>query len=293
MIEKVKKISLGNWMIIGMVLGFLVGLILNFYVTDPFIKNIILIDNVFYLGGTGFIRLMKMLVVPLVFFSIVVGVASISDIKKIGTIGGRTILIYLLTTAIAVSLALLIAGVIKPGIGLNMVGLAHANVTTNATATDTLLNMIPDNPFSSLANGDMLPVIIFGVLIGIILAKLREKTDVVNEFFNQANTIMMEMTRIVMKFAPIGIFCLMAKTFASLGFSGLIPLSKYIICVIVCLGRTGICCLSGTAGNLYKIESNQILQKILFRDVLCILIINIQCHNTIEFREAFTDGCFT
>lgn len=235
MIEKVKKISLGNWMIIGMVLGFLVGLILNFYVTDPFIKNIILIDNVFYLGGTGFIRLMKMLVVPLVFFSIVVGVASISDIKKIGTIGGRTILIYLLTTAIAVSLALLIAGVIKPGIGLNMVGLAHANVTTNATATDTLLNMIPDNPFSSLANGDMLPVIIFGVLIGIILAKLREKTDVVNEFFNQANTIMMEMTRIVMKFAPIGIFCLMAKTFASLGFSGLIPLSKYIICVIVCL----------------------------------------------------------
>lgn len=175
MIEKVKKISLGNWMIIGMVLGFLVGLILNFYVTDPFIKNIILIDNVFYLGGTGFIRLMKMLVVPLVFFSIVVGVASISDIKKIGTIGGRTILIYLLTTAIAVSLALLIAGVIKPGIGLNMVGLAHANVTTNATATDTLLNMIPDNPFSSLANGDMLPVIIFGVLIGIILAKLREK----------------------------------------------------------------------------------------------------------------------
>lgn len=235
MIEKVKKISLGNWMIIGMVLGFLVGLILNFYVTDPFIKNIILIDNVFYLGGTGFIRLMKMLVVPLVFFSIVVGVASISDIKKIGTIGGRTILIYLLTTAIAVSLALLIAGVIKPGIGLNMVGLAHANVTTNATATDTLLNMIPDNPFSSLANGDMLSVIIFGVLIGIILAKLREKTDVVNEFFNQANTIMMEMTRIVMKFAPIGIFCLMAKTFASLGFSGLIPLSKYIICVIVCL----------------------------------------------------------
>ena len=79
---RMKKISLGNWMLIGMLLGFLVGIILNFYVDNPFIKDTLLINNVFYLGGTGFIRLMKMLVVPLVFFSIVVGVASISDIKK-------------------------------------------------------------------------------------------------------------------------------------------------------------------------------------------------------------------
>ena len=95
MIERLKSISLGNWMLIGMILGFIVGLILNFFVENPFIKNTILINNIFYLGGTGFIRLMKMLVVPLVFFSIVVGVASISDIKKIGAIGGRTILIYI------------------------------------------------------------------------------------------------------------------------------------------------------------------------------------------------------
>ncbi len=220
-------------MLIGMILGFIVGLILNFFVKNPFIKNTLLIDNIFYLGGTGFIRLMKMLVVPLVFFSIVVGVASISDIKKIGAIGGRTILIYLITTAVAVTVALLIASIIKPGAGLNMVGLAQANVTTNTTITDTVLNFIPENPFSSLANGDMLPVIIFGLLVGIILAKLREETKVVNDFFNQGNSIMMEMTRIVMKFAPIGIFCLMAKTFASLGFSGLLPLAKYIGCVLL------------------------------------------------------------
>ena len=233
MISKIKKISLGNWMLIGMVLGFLVGLILNFYVTNPLIKDIILIDNVFYLGGTGFIKLMKMLVVPLVFFSIVVGVASISDIRKIGSIGGRTIGIYLITTALAVTIALIIASVIQPGVGLNMGGLTDANVTSNVTVTDTILNMIPDNPFSSLANGDMLPVIIFGVLVGIILATLKDETNIVNEFFTQGNTVMMEMTRIVMKFAPIGIFCLMAKTFASLGFDGLLPLAKYIICVLV------------------------------------------------------------
>ena len=233
LIPKIKQISLGNWMLIGMILGFIVGLILNFYVTNPLIRDIILVDNVFYLGGTGFIKLMKMLVVPLVFFSIVVGVASISDIRKIGTIGGRTIGIYLITTALAVTIALIIASVIKPGVGLNMVGLAQANVTSNVTVTDTILNMIPDNPFSSLANGDMLPVIIFGLLVGIILATLRDETNIVNEFFTQGNTVMMEMTRIVMKFAPIGIFCLMAKTFASLGFEGLIPLGKYIMCVLL------------------------------------------------------------
>ena len=162
MINKLKSISLSNWILIGMILGFIVGLILNFFVSDPFIKDIILVDNIFYLGGTGFIKLMKMLVVPLVFFSIVVGAASISDIRKIGTIGGRTIFIYLITTALAITIALIMAGIIQPGLGLNMAGISEANVTTNQTVTTTILNMIPDNPFNALANGDMLPVIIFG-----------------------------------------------------------------------------------------------------------------------------------
>ncbi len=233
MLDKFKKISLGNWILIGMILGFIVGLILNFWVKDPFIKDIVLIDNVFYIGGTVFIKLMKMLVVPLVFCSIVVGVASISDIRKIGKIGGTTILIYLLTTALAITIALLIAGIIKPGEGLNMAGLAQANLTATQSMADTLINIIPDNPINSLAAGDMLPVIIFGVLIGIILAKLREETKTVNKLFEEGNTIMMEMTSIVMKFAPIGVFCLMAKTFAGLGFGGLMPLLKYIGCVLL------------------------------------------------------------
>ena len=234
MISKLKSISLSNWILIGMILGFLVGLFLNFFVSDHFIKNIILIDNVFYLGGTLFIKLMKMLVVPLVFCSIIVGAASISDIRKIGTIGGRTILIYLITTALAVTIALGLGALIQPGAGLNMVASADvANVTLNQTMTDTILNMVPDNPFSSLASGDMLPVIIFGLLIGIILAKLKEEVSVVTRFFEQTNHIMMELTSLVMKFAPIGVFCLMAKTFAGLGFEGLLPLGKYIICVLI------------------------------------------------------------
>lgn len=237
MFERLKQISLGNWILIGMILGLFFGLFLNFYVHDYFIKNIVLMDNVFYLGGNAFIRLMKMLVVPLVFCSIVVGVSSISDIRKIGTIGGRTILIYILTTAVAVTIALSIGILLKPGLGLNMAAAAQtSNVTLNQTMTDTILNIIPENPLNALANGDMLPVIIFGVIIGFILAKLREETDVVNKFFEQSNKIMMAMTGIVMKFAPIGVFCLMAKTFGSLGFDGILPLAKYVVCVLIGLG---------------------------------------------------------
>lgn len=234
MIGKMKEISLGTWILIGMILGFIVGAILNLFVTDPFIKNTILINNVFYLGGNVFIKLMKMLVVPLVFCSIVVGVASISDIRKLGTIGGRAILIYLTTTFIAVTLALIVGNLIQPGNGLDMAASAHsANITVNQTITDIVLDIIPDNPLNSLANGDMLPVIVFGLMIGVILAKLKDEVALVNDFFTQSNRIMMEMASIVMKFAPIGVFCLMARTFAGLGFEGILPLGKFIICVLI------------------------------------------------------------
>ena len=217
-----------------MVLGLIFGLILNFWVHNPFIKDVILMENVFYLGGNLFIKLMKMLVVPLVFCSIVVGVASISDIKTLGSIGGTTILIYLITTAIAVTVALSIGILIKPGLGLDMSHVAQtADVAINQTMADTVLNIVPDNPFNSLANGDMLPVIIFGLLTGIILAKLKNETKLFNDFFKEGNRIMMEMTSIVMKFAPIGVFCLMAKTFGSLGIEGILPLSKYFVCVLI------------------------------------------------------------
>ena len=234
MINKLRSISLGNWILIGMVLGLIFGLILNFWVHNPFIKDVILMENVFYLGGNLFIKLMKMLVVPLVFCSIVVGVASISDIKTLGSIGGTTILIYLITTAIAVTVALSIGILIKPGLGLDMSHVAQtADVAINQTMADTVLNIVPDNPFNSLANGDMLPVIIFGLLTGIILAKLKNETKLFNNLFKEGNRIMMEMTSIVMKFAPIGVFCLMAKTFGSLGIDGILPLSKYFVCVLI------------------------------------------------------------
>lgn len=236
MIYKLKNISLTQWMIISMVLGLIVGLILNLYVKDPFIKNTILMDNIFYIGGNGFIKLIRMMVIPLVFCSIVVGVSSISDIKKLTRIGGNTIALYLITTAIAVIIAIIISNILQPGLGLTFTNSESVNnATINQTLADTLLSTIPENVIESLAKGEMVPMIIFAALIGIFLTKFKDETKHIKPFFDEFNKLFMEITGFIMKFAPIGIFCLMAKTFGSLGFDVIMPLLSFIGCVIVCL----------------------------------------------------------
>jgi Na+/H+-dicarboxylate symporter len=236
MLNKIRQININNFIFIAMILGFLVGMILNLWVPESFFKNTLLIDNIFYFGSTAFINLMKMLVVPLVFCSIVVGTASIINTKKIGNITIEIIILYLGTTLIAVCIAILLASLIQPGNGLNMIGSVYtSNVTSNVTLTDNLLNMIPSNPIGSLANGEMIPTIIFALIIGGILSVLKEETRLVKDFFTQFNKIMIKMTIWVMKLAPIGIFCLMASTFATLGLDALMPLFKFIACVILAI----------------------------------------------------------
>ncbi|HIJ15275.1 MAG TPA: dicarboxylate/amino acid:cation symporter [Methanosphaera sp.] len=235
MINKIKEIGLNNWILISMILGFLVGIVINLFAATPFVKDI-LIDNIFYFGGTGFINLMKMLVVPLIFCSIVVGTASLSNSRKIGSISIEIILFYIITTLIAVCLAIFIGSIIQPGNGLNMVGSQFtSNITSNVTLTDNLLNMIPSNPIGSMANGEIIPTIIFAIIVGLVLSMLQDETRLVKDFFTQANKVMIKMTSLVMNLAPIGVFCLMASTFANLGISGLIPLFKFIISVILAI----------------------------------------------------------
>ena len=140
-----RKLSLGNWILISMFLGILTGLFLNIYVNDPFIKDFILMDNLFYLGGDIFIRLMKMLVVPLVFCSIIISLTSISDIRKIFMTGGRSILLYLATSLIGIFIAFAISLVFKPGLGISMSTITQSsNATLNQTMTDLVLNIIPE-----------------------------------------------------------------------------------------------------------------------------------------------------
>lgn len=224
-----KKMSLSSKIFISLIGGAVLGVLIHYFMPSGYIKDTIIINGILHVVGQGFIRLMQMLVVPLVFCSIVCGSMAIGDTKTLGKVGIKTVVFYLFTTAVAVVVALSVAMVIKPGIGIVLESVETSEVTV-AEATsmvDTLLNIIPKNPINSLANGDMLPIITFALFVGIMLAKLGNKANVVANFFSQFNDIMMEMTMAVMSAAPIGVFCLICKTFAGIGFDAFIPMLKY------------------------------------------------------------------
>lgn len=236
---KEKKIGLTTKIFIALIAGAIFGIILCYLVPSGHVRDDIVVEGILYVIGQGFIRLMKMLVVPLVFCSLVCGSMAIGDTKKLGTVGVRTLIFYLFTTALAITVALTVGNIIDPGVGLDM-----SAIKTNAadvaqmeatSLTDTLLNIIPDNPVNSLASGSMLQIIVFALIIGVILAKLGDRAETVSNFFGQFNDIIMEMTMMVMSLAPIGVFCLISRTFANIGFSAFLPLGKYMIGVLLAL----------------------------------------------------------
>jgi len=220
-----------------MISGMLTGLIVNLYVDNPLIRDTVLMNNVFYFGGEIFIRLMKMLVVPLVFSSIVVSLVSISNMRKLGKIGRSAMIFYILLTVIALIIAFGVTSIIKPGIGINLASSGQAaNMATNLTMTETILNIIPENPISALTNGEMLPIILFGMLIGYIIMKLKDEIHVADNIFKELNDIIIIMTETLMKFAPVGVFCMMARTFGTMGFESIFSLAKLIGCVAIGTG---------------------------------------------------------
>lgn len=231
------KMSLSTQIFISLIAGMLLGVIFFYFVPSGFIKDDLLVNGIFYLFGTGFIRAMQMLVVPLVFCSLICGTMSIGDTNTLGKVGIKTIGFYLVTTAIAISIALSIGELINPGIGLDMesIKMSTATAAQSTSVVDTFLNIVPKNPIGSLADGNMLQIIFFAILIGIILAKLGDSTRNVANGFNQWNQIMMSMTLMVMKVAPIGVFCLVAKTFSEIGFDGFLPMIKYMLGVLSAL----------------------------------------------------------
>ena len=238
-----KKMGLTTMIFISLILGAVVGAIINTWFMDINVVKNVIVEGVFYVIGQGFISLMKMLVVPLVFFSIICGAAAIGDTKTLGSVGVRTIIFYLFTTMVAVAIALCMARLINPGIGLDMSAVENVSTTVSSSSTktdmsivDTILNIIPTNPVAALANGEMLQIIVFALLVGVILAKLKEKAQLVMNFCTQCNDIMMEMTMMIMKVAPIGVFCLIGRTFSELGFSAMVPMFKYMILLKVFTG---------------------------------------------------------
>ena len=240
--KKQRKLGLTSVILIALALGIVCGVIFHYIIPAGTVRDDIFVNGIFYVVGQGFIRLMQMLVVPLVFCSIVCGAASIGDTKTLGTIGVKTLVFYLCTTALAIAVALCMGNLLNPGLGVDMSSILVSDTSSldkaqsnNQTVADTLLSIIPKNPINALASGDMLAVIFFALFVGIIISIMGRKVETVHRFFEQFNDIMMKMTSIVMYVAPIGVFCLLSRTFANVGFEAFVPMVKYMLGVLLAL----------------------------------------------------------
>lgn len=184
--------------------------------------------------GTIFINLIKMVIVPIVFTSLVVGMTSLGDLKKLGRIGVKTIFIYMFTTAIAIMIGFAVAGVIHPGIGLEMAAGEAVKVKEAPSIMQVLVAMVPTNPVASMAKADILPTIVFALFVGVgILQVGGKKSQLLIDWFDAAAEVSYKIINMVMQFAPIGVFCLLLPVVAENGPKVLLPLLSVIACMAI------------------------------------------------------------
>ena len=184
--------------------------------------------------GTMFINLIKMMIVPVVFFSLVVGMTSLGDTKKLGRIGAKTVVLYLMTTAVAILIGFSVAGIFSPGTGLSLTSDAAVKVKEAPGLMQVLVAMIPANPIDAMAKAQILPVIVFSLFVGIGIVHVGgERAQLLMKFFDAAAEVSYKIIGIVMQFAPIGVFALLLPVVAKNGPAVLLPLMSVIGCVAI------------------------------------------------------------
>ena len=229
--------SLTVRVLVGMALGIAVGLLFNLAglnVVGSFINEYI-VNGLFHVVGTMFVNALKMLVVPLVFFSLICGVCGIGNIKMLGRVGSKAFGLYMLTTAIAIATAIGIAALSGIGKGMNQVSDATFTGKESPPLSQVLIDIVPNNPINAMANGDMLPIIFFAILVAISMLLVGHKAKSFVEGAEIANEIMMKMVTIVMTIAPYAVFALIAKAVANLGLDLLASLAGYVIVLVSAL----------------------------------------------------------
>ncbi|ASD66722.1 dicarboxylate/amino acid:cation symporter [Pseudoalteromonas piscicida] len=241
-----QKMGLTARIMIGMVLGVTLGLTLqailgkNKEILIPLglfdlpIKGFF-VDGLFHIGGQIFIASLKMLVVPLVFISLVCGTCSLSDPKKLGRLGGKSIGLYLITTAIAITVAITLALLIAPGGGVEIPSSASFDAKQAPTLVQVIINMFPTNPIDAMANGNMLQIIVFALLFGIAMALSGDAGARLAAVFEDLNTVVLKLVTLLMNVAPYGVFCLMAKLFTTIDMGLIAELGKYFMVVLAAL----------------------------------------------------------
>ena len=231
--ESKKAMSLGKRSIIGLICGLILGGILCF-VPPGVIRDNFLIDTVLKIVGTGYLNLIKMTIVPFVFASLVMGISSATDVKQVGRIGSKILLIYMCTMVVASAVGIAGGMILKPGVGVNLgsFDLSSQFSEVETSFADVILDFIPTNIVASFAEGEMIHIVLFAVFVGIAMSLLGAKAEPVRQFNEAFGNVMLKIVNIVMSLTPYGVCALMATTVANLGFDIIITLAKYCVCEI-------------------------------------------------------------
>ena len=260
--------TLTTRILIAMVAGIVLGSIFNLLSTQEWVPAVVqgvidkqLVGGLFDIVGRIFIASLKMLVVPLVFVSLICGAATLGDNARMGRIAVRTLGLYLLTTAIAVSIALAVAIAVGPGLGIEMAGEANFIAREAPPLGDVLVNMVPSNPILAMAEGNMLQVIVFALLLGFAITRSGEAGGRVVAFFRDFEVVIMKLVGMLMLLAPYGVFALLAKLFSQLGFGAIVDLAKYFFTVIGVLLFHGLVVYSLLLKGLVGLPPSVLLYK--------------------------------
>lgn len=239
--------SLTNKILLGMFLGIVVGVVFNLMLgVDEVNKvpttqmglwlQIFVLDGLFDAIGQIFVASLKLLVVPLVFVSLVCGAAALGGHSRMGALATKTVLLYLLTTALAIALAMGIALIVEPGAGVDMAIASNFTAPAAPSIKDTFINIFPSNPIQAMAQGNMLQVIVFSILFGVAISRCGGEVGTsMTTFFAHLNEVVLKMVMLLMQLAPYGVFCLLVKLFSSLGFGAILDLAKYFFTVLFAL----------------------------------------------------------
>lgn len=231
-----KKISLAKKIFVALILGCICGIIFNIAPQNYFLDHIFL-DGIINLIGQAFTNIIKAMVVPLVFVSITLGVASIGNLKKLGRVGSKIIAFYFGTTAVAVSIAIFFTKFINPGSSFHLPNASQVPISHEQkfSISKIILDIVPTNPIESLAQGNMLQIIFFAVLIGIGITLVADKAVPVKKLLESMNEINLKLVAVIMEFAPIGVFALITYTFSNFGFEIIASISKFLFVVYLVL----------------------------------------------------------
>ncbi len=236
------KLSLTSRILIAMSVGLALGVILNLanLVQTGGVVDVWLINGLFDVIGQIFLATLKLMIVPLVFVSLVCGTAALDDVTKLGRIGAKTIGLYLLTTAVAITIALTAAVILQPGAGFGLPTAASYEPKPAPPLTQVLIDLFPSNPIAAMAEGNMLQIIVFAGLFGLALTLAGAPGRRLLEFFKDANAVILRLVMLLMEFAPYGVFCLIAAVFAVQGFDAIFKLAKYFVLVLAVLAVHGL-----------------------------------------------------